>query len=162
MLTTLRTTTTGSARRRAVHASLFLLALSSTSANRGGVVAAHRFSHHKAAKLNSNVAGTPRQASFASGSSDNPPNMDRPVNVFGRPLTQCGTNPITGFYRDGVSKPSLYHSYLFSIRTLTLIVFLLHFLFRRIVLQYRPSRRRLAHRSSSRLPEMARLFRLQR
>ncbi|KAJ1029546.1 hypothetical protein NDA11_004791 [Ustilago hordei] len=27
--------------------------------------------------------------------------MDRPLNVFGRPLTQCGTNPMTGFYRDG-------------------------------------------------------------
>ncbi|SNX83110.1 uncharacterized protein MEPE_01816 [Melanopsichium pennsylvanicum] len=27
--------------------------------------------------------------------------MERPVNVFGRPLAQCGTNPMTGFYRDG-------------------------------------------------------------
>ncbi|PWZ00498.1 hypothetical protein BCV70DRAFT_160148 [Testicularia cyperi] len=27
--------------------------------------------------------------------------MERSVNVFGRPLTQCGTNPMTGFYRDG-------------------------------------------------------------
>ncbi|KIS70595.1 uncharacterized protein UMAG_10871 [Mycosarcoma maydis] len=27
--------------------------------------------------------------------------MDRPLNVFGRPLGQCGTDPVTGFYRDG-------------------------------------------------------------
>ncbi|CDS82197.1 uncharacterized protein SPSC_03017 [Sporisorium scitamineum] len=27
--------------------------------------------------------------------------MEHPLNVFGRPLGQCGTSPMTGFYRDG-------------------------------------------------------------
>lgn len=90
----------------------------------------HRFSHHKAglnipassataaeaAGKNGNTTTTTsstRNASYASGGSsgwdssvDNPFKMDRPVNVFGRPLAQCGTNPMTGFYRDGVrTKP---------------------------------------------------------
>lgn len=29
--------------------------------------------------------------------------MDKSVNVFGEPLGLCGTDPITGFFRDGVS-----------------------------------------------------------
>ncbi|SDK62076.1 hypothetical protein SAMN05216212_2755 [Microbulbifer yueqingensis] len=27
--------------------------------------------------------------------------MDEPVNVFGDPLLACGTDPMTGFFRDG-------------------------------------------------------------
>ena len=27
--------------------------------------------------------------------------MDEAVNVFGEPLSSCGDNPVTGFYRDG-------------------------------------------------------------
>jgi len=29
------------------------------------------------------------------------PDMDESLNVFGEPLTVCGENPETGFYRDG-------------------------------------------------------------
>jgi hypothetical protein len=74
---------------------------------------AQRFSHHKSSVLkagtaNASTTSSSRNASYASGgggfeSVDNPFKMDRPLNVFGRPLAQCGTNPITGFYRDGVS-----------------------------------------------------------
>ncbi len=74
---------------------------------------AQRLSHHKASVLNARTenngtTSSSRNASYASGggrfeSVDNPFKMDRPLNVFGRPLAQCGTNPITGFYRDGVS-----------------------------------------------------------
>ncbi len=28
--------------------------------------------------------------------------MDQPINVFGEKLEICGTDPMTGFYRDGV------------------------------------------------------------
>ena len=28
--------------------------------------------------------------------------MDRPINVLGGKLTICGTDPVTGYYRDGV------------------------------------------------------------
>ena len=27
--------------------------------------------------------------------------LDEPLNVFGQPLETCGTNPLTGFFRDG-------------------------------------------------------------
>ncbi|SYW77023.1 uncharacterized protein UBRO2_01646 [Ustilago bromivora] len=77
---------------------------------------AHRYTHHKsaaaaavAAAAGTHNSTTSRNASYASdrrggsgsGEFDHPFKMDRPLNVFGRPLTQCGTNPMTGFYRDG-------------------------------------------------------------
>ena len=29
------------------------------------------------------------------------PEVEKPVNVFGEPLEECGDNPLTGFFRDG-------------------------------------------------------------
>lgn len=93
-------------------ASLLLLVAGSSPAS------AHRYTHHKsaaaaavAAAAGAHNSTTSRNASYASdrrggsgsGEFDHPFKMDRPLNVFGRPLTQCGTNPMTGFYRDGVS-----------------------------------------------------------
>lgn len=91
-------------------ASLLLLVAASSPAS------AHRYIHHKSAAAAVVAAAgtqhstTSRDASYASdrrggsgsGEIDNPFKMDRPLNVFGRPLTHCGTNPMTGFYRDGV------------------------------------------------------------
>ena len=108
MLATVRT-------KKATSTSLSLLLLGSALPR---FATAYRSTHHKAAAAGATAAKNPnttttttRNASYASGgggsgwdsSVDNPFKMDRPLNVFGRPLAQCGTNPMTGFYRDGVS-----------------------------------------------------------
>lgn len=88
-----------------------ILGLLLITSGRNWEAGASRFTHHKAAKPAVNSI-TSRNASYASNGSgagsgwassiDNPFKMDRPLNVFGRPLGQCGTDPVTGFYRDGV------------------------------------------------------------
>ena len=118
MLATIRSPTRFT-KRAATATTLLLLAASSSGITRVSA-AQQRFTHHKsaaaaAAQAAVNNGNTTRNASYASdrrgsgagwdSSVDNPFKMDRPVNVFGRPLTQCGTNPMTGFYRDGVRSP---------------------------------------------------------
>lgn len=124
MLVTLRSTTR-STTKAAISASLLVFIAGSTSRTLIPACLAYRSTHSKAAAAlhggnpstgkNAITSSSNRNASYASdrrppgsggagwdSSVDNPFKMDRPLNVFGRPLTQCGTNPMTGFYRDGV------------------------------------------------------------
>lgn len=120
MLATIGSSSTTRRISKAATARSISLLLLAASAGLVQGTTAIRFTHHKAAAAAKGAVTngtTSRNASFASdrrgsggsggsagwGSSvDNPFKMERPLNVFGRPLAQCGTDPITGFYRDGV------------------------------------------------------------
>ncbi|TKY87164.1 hypothetical protein EX895_003841 [Sporisorium graminicola] len=110
MLASLAFHTTSGPTTRATARCITLLLFEAGSSRLAPSVATSRFTHHKAAAANSGNSITSRNASYASdrrdlggdsSSVDNPFKMERPLNVFGRPLGLCGTSPMTGFYRDG-------------------------------------------------------------
>lgn len=76
---------------------------------------------------------------------DNPFGMDPSLNVYGEKLEQCGTQPMTGFFRDGVRSGALGKRVVKSNdrQTLTSLALLSHMC---TVLQHGTGRSWLAHR----------------